>query len=241
MDLIRAENSPERLYITDEGTGVIRQAILNLKEPYQKGFGALLPRGKNHRGDRRNPAPAEKNGADAALPGAKQATGTTRKGGGTTMKELFDPNGHLTDDAFGALLRDEPARRDGTSGDFRAPFLLRPLCGAVRPPSWTAPSCSLPRAGRAPVFRRIRERAVSSLSTNTRRRPPRPASPSCSGTSASSTSTFRTTTARSSTRWQTARRPSASGRRQFTDNLSETLDKILQSLKIERGSQHEKE
>ena len=36
MDLIRAENSPERLYITDEGTGVIRQAILNLKEPYQK-------------------------------------------------------------------------------------------------------------------------------------------------------------------------------------------------------------
>ena len=28
---------------------------------------------------------------------------------------------------------------------------------------------------------------------------------------------------------------------QFTDNLSETLDKILQSLKIERGSQHEKE
>lgn len=24
------------------------------------------------------------------------------------MKELFDPNGHLTDDAFGALLRDEP-------------------------------------------------------------------------------------------------------------------------------------
>ena len=36
MDLVRAENSPERLYITDEGTGVIRQAILNLKEPYQK-------------------------------------------------------------------------------------------------------------------------------------------------------------------------------------------------------------
>lgn len=40
------------------------------------------------------------------------------------MKELFDPNGHLTDDAFGALLRDEPLDRDGTSGDFRAPFLL---------------------------------------------------------------------------------------------------------------------
>lgn len=168
MDLIRAENSPERLYITDEGTGVIRQAILNLKEPYQKGFGALLPRGKNHRGDRRNPAPAEKNGADAALPGAKQATGTTRKGGGTTMKELFDPNGHLTDDAFGALLRDEPARPRWNVWRFPSTFPSVTVVWSGTPPSWTAPSCSLPRAGRASGSSGASASApVSSLSTNT--------------------------------------------------------------------------
>lgn len=36
LDAIRAESSPERLYISDEGEGRIRQTILNLKEPYYK-------------------------------------------------------------------------------------------------------------------------------------------------------------------------------------------------------------
>ena len=36
LDLLRSESSPERLYISEEGEGHIRQMILNLKEPYHK-------------------------------------------------------------------------------------------------------------------------------------------------------------------------------------------------------------
>ncbi|RGX56598.1 MULTISPECIES: RNA polymerase sigma factor [Anaerotruncus] len=36
IDMLRSESSPERLYISDEGEGAIRQTILNLKEPYHK-------------------------------------------------------------------------------------------------------------------------------------------------------------------------------------------------------------
>ena len=36
LDRIRAEKSPERLYLSGEKTEYIRQTILNLKEPYHK-------------------------------------------------------------------------------------------------------------------------------------------------------------------------------------------------------------
>lgn len=36
LDRIRAEESPERLYLSGEKTEYIRQTILNLKEPYHK-------------------------------------------------------------------------------------------------------------------------------------------------------------------------------------------------------------
>ena len=36
LDIVRSEQSPERLYIDDEGAGAIRQTILELKEPYHK-------------------------------------------------------------------------------------------------------------------------------------------------------------------------------------------------------------
>ena len=36
LDIVRSEQSPERLYIDDECAGAIRQTILELKEPYHK-------------------------------------------------------------------------------------------------------------------------------------------------------------------------------------------------------------
>lgn len=36
LDILRCENSPERLYLSCEGQEEIRQMILNLKEPYHK-------------------------------------------------------------------------------------------------------------------------------------------------------------------------------------------------------------
>ena len=75
------------------------------------------------------------------------------------MKELFDPNGHLTDDAFGALLRDEPLdEMERLEISEHLSFCDRCveryaalLDGSelLSPPEPVAP----------PVFRRIRERA----------------------------------------------------------------------------------
>lgn len=65
------------------------------------------------------------------------------------MKELFDPNGHLTDDAFGALLRDEPLdEMERLEISEHLSFCDRCVERYARPPGRLRAALS-PRAGRA--------------------------------------------------------------------------------------------
>ena len=157
------------------------------------------------------------------------------------MKELFDPNGHLTDDAFGALLRDEPLdEMDRLEISEHLSFCDRCveryaalLDGSelLSPPEPVAP----------PVFRRIRERArklfVNKYATA--------AAAACFAIMFWNIGLFNVDVQNDHGKILDALANGAATfserTTQFTDNLSETLDKILQSLKIERGSQHEKE
>lgn len=157
------------------------------------------------------------------------------------MKELFDPNGHLTDDAFGALLRDEPLDEmerleisehlsfcDRCVERYAA---LLDVSELLSPPEPVAP----------PVFRRIRERArklfVNKYATA--------AAAACFAIMFWNIGLFNVDVQNDHGKILDALANGAATfserTTQFTDNLSETLDKILQSLKIERGSQHEKE
>ena len=155
------------------------------------------------------------------------------------MKELFDPNGHLTDDAFGALLRDEPLdEMERLEISEHLSFCDRCveryaalLDGSelLSPPEPVAP----------PVFRRIRERArklfVNKYATA--------AAAACFAIMFWNIGLFNVDVQNDHGKIALANGAATFSERttQFTDNLSETLDKILQSLKIERGSQHEKE
>ena len=157
------------------------------------------------------------------------------------MKELFDPNGHLTDDAFGALLRDEPLdEMERLEISEHLSFCDRCveryaalLDGSelLSPPEPVAP----------PVFRRIRERArnlfVNKYATA--------AAAACFAIMFWNIGLFNVDVQNDHGKILDALANGAATfserTTQFTDNLSETLDKILQSLKIERGSQHEKE
>lgn len=157
------------------------------------------------------------------------------------MKELFDPNGHLTDDAFGALLRDEPLdEMERLEISEHLSFCDRCveryaalLDGSelLSPPEPVAP----------PVFRRIRERArklfVNKYATA--------AAAACFAFMFWNIGLFNVDVQNDHGKILDALANGAATfserTTQFTDNLSETLDKILQSLKIERGSQHEKE
>ena len=157
------------------------------------------------------------------------------------MKELFDPNGHLTDDAFGALLRDEPLdEMERLEISEHLSFCDRCveryaalLDGSelLSPPEPVAP----------PVFRRIRERArklfVNKYATA--------AAAACFAIMFWNIGLFTVDVQNDHGKILDALANGAATfserTTQFTDNLSETLDKILQSLKIERGSQHEKE
>ena len=157
------------------------------------------------------------------------------------MKELFDPNGHLTDDAFGALLRDEPLdEMERLEISEHLSFCDRCveryaalLDGSelLSPPEPVAP----------PVFRRIRERArklfVNKYATA--------AAAACFAIMFWNIGLFNVDAQNDHGKILDALANGAATfserTTQFTDNLSETLDKILQSLKIERGSQHEKE
>ena len=148
------------------------------------------------------------------------------------MKELFDPNGHLTDDAFGALLRDEPLdEMERLEISEHLSFCDRCveryaalLDGSelLSPPEPVAP----------PVFRRIRERArklfVNKYATA--------AAAACFAIMFWNIGLFNVDVQNDHGAETFSERTT-----KFTDILSETLDKILQSLKIERGSQHEKE
>lgn len=157
------------------------------------------------------------------------------------MKELFDPNGHLTDDAFGALLRDEPARPRWNVWRFPSTFPSATAVWSGTPPSWTAPSCSPPRAGRAsglPAHPRARRKLfVNKYATA--------AAAACFAIMFWNIGLFNVDVQNDHGKILDALANGAATfserTTQFTDNLSETLDKILQSLKIERGSQHEKE
>lgn len=157
------------------------------------------------------------------------------------MKELFNPNGHLTDDAFGALLRDEPLdEMERLEISEHLSFCDRCveryaalLDGSelLSPPEPVAP----------PVFRRIRERArklfVNKYATA--------AAAACFAIMFWNIGLFNVDVQNDHGKILDALANGAATfserTTQFTDNLSETLDKILQSLKIERGSQHEKE
>lgn len=157
------------------------------------------------------------------------------------MKELFDPNGHLTDDAFGALLRDEPLdEMERLEISEHLSFCDRCveryaalLDGSelLSPPEPVAP----------PVFRRIRERArklfVNKYATA--------AAAACFAIMFWNIGLFNVDVQNDHGKILDALANGAATfserTTQFTDNLPETLDKILQSLKIERGSQHEKE
>ena len=157
------------------------------------------------------------------------------------MKDLFDPNGHLTDDAFGALLRDEPLdEMERLEISEHLSFCDRCveryaalLDGSelLSPPEPVAP----------PVFRRIRERArklfVNKYATA--------AAAACFAIMFWNIGLFNVDVQNDHGKILDALANGAATfserTTQFTDNLSETLDKILQSLKIERGSQHEKE
>ena len=157
------------------------------------------------------------------------------------MKELVDPNGHLTDDAFGALLRDEPLdEMERLEISEHLSFCDRCveryaalLDGSelLSPPEPVAP----------PVFRRIRERArklfVNKYATA--------AAAACFAIMFWNIGLFNVDVQNDHGKILDALANGAATfserTTQFTDNLSETLDKILQSLKIERGSQHEKE
>lgn len=157
------------------------------------------------------------------------------------MKELFDPNGHLTDDAFGALLRDEPLdEMERLEISEHLSFCDRCveryaalLDGSelLSPPEPVAP----------PVFRRIRERArklfVNKYATA--------AAAACFAIMFWNIGLFNVDVQNDHGKILDALANGAATfserTTQFTDNLSETLDKILQSPKIERGSQHEKE
>mgnify|MGYP001629980237 FL=1 len=157
------------------------------------------------------------------------------------MKELFNPNGHLTDDAFGALLRDEPLdEMERLEISEHLSFCDRCveryaalLDGSelLSPPEPVAP----------PVFRRIRERArklfVNKYATA--------AAAACFAIMFWDIGLFNVDVQNDHGKILDALANGAATfserTTQFTDNLSETLDKILQSLKIERGSQHEKE
>ena len=157
------------------------------------------------------------------------------------MKELFDPNRHLTDDAFGALLRDEPLdEMERLEISEHLSFCDRCveryaalLDGSelLSPPEPVAP----------PVFRRIRERArklfVNKYATA--------AAAACFAIMFWNIGLFNVDVQNDHGKILDALANGAATfserTTQFTDNLSETLDKILQSLKIERGSQHEKE
>ena len=157
------------------------------------------------------------------------------------MKELFDPNGHLTDDAFGALLRDEPLdemerleiSEHLSICDRCVERYAALLDGSelLSPPEPVAP----------PVFRRIRERArklfVNKYATA--------AAAACFAIMFWNIGLFNVDVQNDHGKILDALANGAATfserTTQFTDNLSETLDKILQSLKIERGSQHEKE
>ena len=157
------------------------------------------------------------------------------------MKELFDANGHLTDDAFGALLRDEPLdEMERLEISEHLSFCDRCveryaalLDGSelLSPPEPVAP----------PVFRRIRERArklfVNKYATA--------AAAACFAIMFWNIGLFNVDVQNDHGKILDALANGAATfserTTQFTDNLSETLDKILQSLKIERGSQHEKE
>ena len=157
------------------------------------------------------------------------------------MKELFDPNGHLTDDAFGALLRDEPLdEMERLEISEHLSFCDRCveryaalLDGSelLSPPEPVAP----------PVFRHIRERArklfVNKYATA--------AAAACFAIMFWNIGLFNVDVQNDHGKILDALANGAATfserTTQFTDNLSETLDKILQSLKIERGSQHEKE
>ncbi|WP_418704091.1 hypothetical protein [Anaerotruncus massiliensis (ex Liu et al. 2021)] len=157
------------------------------------------------------------------------------------MKELFDPNGHLTDDAFGALLRDEPLdEMERLEISEHLSFCDRCveryaalLDGSelLSPPEPVAP----------PVFRRIRARArmlfVNKYATA--------AAAACFAIMFWNIGLFNVDVQNDHGKILDALANGAATfserTTQFTDNLSETLDKILQSLKIERGSQHEKE
>ena len=157
------------------------------------------------------------------------------------MKELFDPNGHLTDDAFGALLRDEP-RDEMERLEISEHLSFCDRCveryaalldgsELLSPPEPVAP----------PVFRRIRERArklfVNKYATA--------AAAACFAIMFWNIGLFNVDVQNDHGKILAALANGAATfserTTQFTDNLSETLDKILQSLKIERGSQHEKE
>ena len=157
------------------------------------------------------------------------------------MKELFDPNGHLTDDAFGALLRDEPLdEMERLEISEHLSFCDRCveryaalLDGSelLSPPEPVAP----------PVYRRIRERArnhfVKKYATAD--------AADCYAIMYWNIGLFNVDVQNDHGKILDALANGAATfserTTQFTDNLSETLDKILQSLKIERGSQHEKE
>ncbi|WP_308753268.1 hypothetical protein [uncultured Anaerotruncus sp.] len=157
------------------------------------------------------------------------------------MKELFDQNGHLTDDAFGALLRDEPLdEMERLEISEHLSFCDRCVeryaalldgSALLSPPEPVAP----------PVFRRIRERArkifVNKYATA--------AAAACFAIMFWNIGLFNVDVQNDHGKILDALANGAASfserTTQFTDNLSETLDKILHSLKIERGSQHEKE
>lgn len=157
------------------------------------------------------------------------------------MKELFDSSGHLTNDAFDALLFDRPLDElerleiaEHLSFCDRCVERYAALLDGTELLSPSEPVAP-------PVFRRIRERArklfVNKYATA--------AAAACFAIMFWNIGLFNVDVQNDHGKILDALANGAATfserTTQFTDNLSETLDKILHSLKIERGSQHEKE